>query len=316
MKKQLVTLLILSLPFYLTAQIKVTPGGDFAIGQNFIPNNWVKCEINGEQKPALSLKTNFNETAWSWNSIADCNNSLTKSWIASLNGNHNFYVTNGGLVWANGSYITSDFRLKTNISPLLGSDSLLQLLEPVKFDYKIGFNGDSINNFPFYSNQYGFVAQTIKSAFPQLVLQDNDTGLIAVNYQAIIPILVSAVKEQGQRIQDLENTLELCCISFLSSGSQGPQVNSGSNLPNTINETENGFIVEDPQNFKVIPNPNNGIFTLKLNFNEIGNQVIVTDLQGKLIAVNSITSTGESTLELDMLGTPKWGLLYSYNKQF
>ena len=38
-------------------QIKVSPGGDFCIGQNYSTNRWFKTKINGERKGALGLST-------------------------------------------------------------------------------------------------------------------------------------------------------------------------------------------------------------------------------------------------------------------
>ena len=46
----------------------------------------------------------------------------------------------------------------------------------------------------------GFVAQEVEKVLPNIVKKDHQ-GIRSVNYEAIIPVLVEAVKEQKNKIQ-------------------------------------------------------------------------------------------------------------------
>ena len=144
MKKLLTTIIILTSLLFIYfpnyAQIKVTPGGDFAIGQNYVTNQWFKTEINGERKAALALSTRHEEP-WGWASISDAFNQYTKHWIVSDNGysNHHFFVTTNGAVYARAYHTLSDQSIKENIQTIDNSSDLISALNPVYYNYKESF---------------------------------------------------------------------------------------------------------------------------------------------------------------------------------
>ena len=56
----------------------------------------------------------------------------------------------------------------------------------------------------------GVLAQEIQEVFPELVSED-DNEMLAVNYQALVPVLINAFKEQQgeiNRLKDQEKRLE------------------------------------------------------------------------------------------------------------
>jgi len=57
-------------------------------------------------------------------------------------------------------------------------------------------------------NHYGFIAQEVKQVLPDVVTFDDDTGLHSMNYNAIIPILVEAIKEQQLQIEALKELIK------------------------------------------------------------------------------------------------------------
>jgi hypothetical protein len=57
-----------------------------------------------------------------------------------------------------------------------------------------------------YKSEYGFIAQDVKDLFPELV-EENEEGILAVNYTGMIPILVEAVKELQDRVEELERRI-------------------------------------------------------------------------------------------------------------
>jgi flagellar biosynthesis chaperone FliJ len=54
----------------------------------------------------------------------------------------------------------------------------------------------------------GLLAQEVQKVFPELVSEDNN-GMLAVNYQALVPVLINALKEQENNYNELEKSLEI-----------------------------------------------------------------------------------------------------------
>ena len=54
--------------------------------------------------------------------------------------------------------------------------------------------------------QIGLLAQDVQKVFPELVMEDSN-GILSVNYQALIPVLVNALKEMDENYRELENEL-------------------------------------------------------------------------------------------------------------
>ena len=57
------------------------------------------------------------------------------------------------------------------------------------------------------NHQLGFIAQDVEAILPQLVTEDEDSGLKTVGYMGVIPILVEAIKTQQQQIDTQETRL-------------------------------------------------------------------------------------------------------------
>ena len=99
---------------------------------------------------------------------------------------------------------TSDIRLKENVRDLEGSlDKTLQL-RGVKFDWKEESKGN---------DQLGFIAQEIEEVLPEVVnevdsLNTTDEKYKVVNYSAVVPVLVEAIKELKAEIDELKEQLK------------------------------------------------------------------------------------------------------------
>jgi hypothetical protein len=99
---------------------------------------------------------------------------------------------NGDLTIYGDAMVLSDARLKTNIMSL--GPTLAKLL---LIDGKIYTMKNSVEQ------KIGVLAQDIQKVFPQLVSKVNNEKL-AVNYQGLVPILINAMKEQQQQIEQLK----------------------------------------------------------------------------------------------------------------
>jgi len=95
----------------------------------------------------------------------------------------------------------SDVNFKLNVTNLSLMKDKLKLLRPVSYNLKPDFEGFKID--PKISNlQYGFIAQELQEVFPDMVSQRDD-GVLGVRYTELIPVLVQALKEQQEEIEDL-----------------------------------------------------------------------------------------------------------------
>jgi hypothetical protein len=97
-----------------------------------------------------------------------------------------------------------------------------------------------------YKSEYGFIAQDVKKLFPELV-EENAEGILAVNYTGLIPVLLEAIKDLQDRVEELEQRQENSgAISMRKNtlyyiGKESEEIGSGSdeylsqNIPNPIN---------------------------------------------------------------------------------
>jgi hypothetical protein len=103
-------------------------------------------------------------------------------------------------VWAvNGTIQTSDARLKTDIQPLqYGLKEVLQL-QPVRFTWKNDAAGEQ---------KIGLIAQEVQGIVPEVVNGNAQKEILGMNYSGLIPVLINAVKEQQQQIDDIQRRID------------------------------------------------------------------------------------------------------------
>ncbi|MEM7185707.1 MAG: tail fiber domain-containing protein [Bacteroidota bacterium] len=124
-------------------------------------------------------------------------NDITPSWTFEVNGNA---AKPGGGSWIN----SSDRRLKSNIQPFAqGLDQILQI-DAVTYQY------NSLSGFDTEQQHVGVVAQELQKVAPYMVRQyENEHGqFLAVDNSAMTYLLINAVKEQQQMIEQLQLQIE------------------------------------------------------------------------------------------------------------
>jgi len=100
-----------------------------------------------------------------------------------------------GRLWTReGSVQSSDVKLKLEIETLDNTLDKLLSLRGVSFKWK---------NSEQKSHQIGVIAQEIEKVFPEIVEMGPD-NMKGVNYSGLIPILIEAIKEQQQQIEELK----------------------------------------------------------------------------------------------------------------
>jgi hypothetical protein len=102
------------------------------------------------------------------------------------------------------AFATSDKRLKENVKPLDSAlDKVLQI-NGVEFDWIDGKDEHGNNVHGNEGHDVGVIAQEIEKVLPEVV-HTRDNGYKAVKYEKIVPLLIQAIKEQQQQIEELKN---------------------------------------------------------------------------------------------------------------
>lgn len=99
------------------------------------------------------------------------------------------------------AYSSSDKRWKTNIKNI---DSPLEKISQIN-----GVEFDWIEDEPVHGNKghdIGVIAQEIEKILPDAV-QTRESGMKAVKYEKVIPLLIEAIKEQQKQIEELKQLL-------------------------------------------------------------------------------------------------------------
>ncbi|MEN9987265.1 MAG: hypothetical protein RLZZ585_304 [Bacteroidota bacterium] len=109
-----------------------------------------------------------------------------------------------GTIWSNGTQLTSDARLKTNIQPLQNSLDIIMKLNPVHYDKK-----NSIESTDYNKSENGFIAQEIQKVLPFVVKEGNDQDkILSVDYNSVIPVLTKGIQEQQLQIEAQQKQID------------------------------------------------------------------------------------------------------------
>ena len=113
-------------------------------------------------------------------------------------------VVNATTVACNGTSVCSDYRLKKNFEKLSDVLSLIMQLDGYYHDWRV----NEFEDFGFTDRrQIGFVAQEVKSVFPELIEERKD-GYLMVDYSKMTAVLVQAIKEQQFIIENQQKMFE------------------------------------------------------------------------------------------------------------
>lgn len=185
-----------------TARARFTSGGNFGVGTTTPGASYselVNFTATATNQPSLTLlntngsfvndvfqirSANTSANGNSWNMITGWSSTTSLNFLVRGNGN----VLN-----SNSSYGSlSDQRIKENI---VDATPKLENLKQVRV---VNFNliGDE-------QKQIGVVAQELEQVFPGMVEEDSG-GMKAVKYSVFVPMLIKAIQEQQQMIEELK----------------------------------------------------------------------------------------------------------------
>jgi hypothetical protein len=102
------------------------------------------------------------------------------------------------------AFSTSDENLKEDITVISNTIDKIMSLDGVEFNWK----DEHFNIHGHTGKDIGVIAQQVQNILPAAV-RTNDTGYLSVRYEKIIPLLIEAVKEQQQQINELKELINI-----------------------------------------------------------------------------------------------------------
>ena len=131
-----------------------------------------------------------------------------------INNSNEFRFDNAGDFHADGDIIgfsttVSDSRLKDNIITIGGALDKVKSLRGVSYTWNSGKRKDT--------NDIGLIAQEVEKILPEVITEkkmplmegvDPNIDYKTVNYEKIIPVLIEAIKEQQEQIDELKKQIE------------------------------------------------------------------------------------------------------------
>ena len=170
-------------------------------------NSWAGITYSSHSsKPTIMFKDNhgdgglYHQGSSSWRWYYDQNNGCIGLNGSTTNSSYGAYVT--GSVYTTGSYGSSDVRFKENIETIDNGLDKVMKMRGVYFDWN-----DEHKEEKGDSRQVGVIAQEIRTVLPEVVMhQDNDE--FAVDYSKITAVLIEAIKDLKNEINELKKG---CC---------------------------------------------------------------------------------------------------------
>ena len=122
----------------------------------------------------------------------------------SLFGNWNYNGLNLGLL-----HTHSDARLKKNIEPIPSSLTKVLQLNPVYYEWREDILPSAFVKNHRQGRQIGLVAQEVEEIIPEVVREEKiyDGEWKGVNYEKLTAVLIGAVKEQQEQIEELKTRI-------------------------------------------------------------------------------------------------------------
>lgn len=186
----------------------------------------------------------------------------------------NTYIN--GTLTATSVVTPSDIRLKTNAKSLRAEKGILDNLlkmDVLSYNYKAEVEDSDANK-----RHYGLSAQELQKVYPDLVYKGQD-GYLGVNYSELIPLLIRAIQELKEEIDNLQ------------------QANIDRSNPSKTS-TSDFSRATTPKNllFQNTPNPakEQSVIRYQLASTAKDAAICIFDMQGKMLKKFPISSDNES----------------------
>jgi len=167
-------------------------------------SKWIKLRTTGSAVDIdFNQKLHFTTPDYSHPMVID--NVNKNVGINTTSPNASYKLDVNGAVRVNSINITSDVRMKKNITPIDSALEKVSKLRGVEFDW----NSDLYPDKSFdKGRQIGLIAQEVEKVLPETVLTDT-TGEKSVEYTDMVAVLIEAVKELKAENQKLEARIKV-----------------------------------------------------------------------------------------------------------
>lgn len=188
----------------LVADDQIVSGGTIICGSNMTVDKHLGVNMSGGYSTTYALQVNG-----STYSTADI-----ISGAKLISGGHcginfggysdTYALRVNGNAYCTGTWQSSDAILKKNIASINNPLSKLFQLRGVSYNWKTEEYKDREFS---ESLQYGLIAQEVEKVFPEMVMTD-EKGEKAIAYYQLIPMLLEALKQQQQQIDNLQKKVD------------------------------------------------------------------------------------------------------------
>ena len=163
-------------------------GGTFVLGSGGNSDMYIG---NYSTNKYFRFHTNNSETFFGMN----CG---TVRWREGSSTRYYFYPSTANMT-INGTLTqNSDSRVKENVVEIDNCISKVQAMRGVYYN-RTDFNTEV--------TKVGVIAQEVEAVLPELILEASDTGLKSVAYAELTAVLINAIKEQQEIIEDLKTRI-------------------------------------------------------------------------------------------------------------
>ena len=157
------------------------------------------CKVGGTLSPVSSDGSALGSASLMWSDLFLANGAVINFNNGNVTMTHSAgaLTLNSGVNMKAGAFVTySDERLKENVETLDNALSTIQKLRGVSYDWKKSGQAD-----------IGFIAQEVNEVVPALVYGDDKNGY-GMDYPSMNALLVEAVKQQQDQIENLKKVVE------------------------------------------------------------------------------------------------------------
>ncbi|MBC7774272.1 MAG: tail fiber domain-containing protein [Phycisphaerae bacterium] len=299
-----------------TETMSFFPGtGRLALGTNEAAGS--KLEVRGQDalmvrgfQPFLNMRDDnysskpgriqYINGSWNFHKIQTDGNAFYQMWVGS-NGNvgigniiPGYKLDVSGVVRASAFIVSSDRRYKTNIRTLDGAMSKIMAMRGTTYDFAEGKMPEEVAK----DKQVGFIAQEMQTVMPELVKAD-ENGMLAVNYIGVIPVLVEALKEQHEVIEEKETRIAALEAKNNELQDRLARIEAALGIAATERQKVPAAITAT-----VSPNPTLGLVTVSLSSTPSAKSVNVRVLDSTGREIASRSATGASSVQFDLSPFP------------
>ena len=297
-----VLLFLLLVSTHSNAQLKIGTNGNVRLGTE-TPLSTYKFYVNNQDKSFFGGEITFNpHNHYTVLQIKDTDYDcgLEPALNVSCNlgsSSHQFSKIYGYQIYQNIALVYSDKKLKTNFKNIDTPLDKIVKLKGLKYDYKTEFI-DTITNERIKSeiksknkNRIGLIAQDVLNIIPEAVVYDSVIETYFLEYNAFIPVIIEAMKEQQSQIEELEAIIKSNEVK--SASTQSAPIRDNSNEKNII---DNAATLN--QN---IPNPFNKNTKIGMYIpSTVSNAILyIYNMQGNQIASYSIIERQYTSITIE-----------------